>query len=143
MHQPHLIQRAAMLLMVAFALTGCEKASVPSGESPVAKTPGETIKAFYVALNDGKYPEAKAMLTKEALDGLNASAGQAKGGLKDIADSATKNGTISEVAIGGEQVRGEEASVIVNLRFKDGTTEENVQHGLRQVAGTWFITGGE
>ena len=143
MHQPHPIHRAAMLLMFAVALTACEKASVPPGTSLVAKTPGETAKAFYVALNERKYPEAQAMLTKEALDGLNASAGETKGGLKDIADSATKSGTISDVEIVSEQVQGEEAKVVVNLRFKDGTTEENVQHGLRQVGGTWFITGGE
>ena len=144
MSHPHLIQRASALLLVVFALTACDKAPAPSsGQAPVAKTPGETVKAFYAALNEGRYPEAKAMLAKEALDALNASAGQEKGGLKDIADNATKGGTISTVDIVSEQVQGDAATVVVNIRFKDGTAEENAKNGLKQVGGSWFITGGE
>lgn len=143
---PHsrLFQHASALLLIAFALTACDK--LPTASAPAAaaaKSPSETVKAFYAALNEKRYPDAQAMLSKEALAALSASAGETKGGLKEVADNATKGGTISAVDVLKEEIKGDAATVIITIRFKDGTAEENAKNGLRQVGGTWFITGGE
>ena len=139
-----LFQQASALLLITIALAACDKSSTPSAPSAAAaKTPSETIKAFYAALNEKRYPDAQAMLSKEALAALSASAGETKGGLKDVADNATKGGTISAVEVIKEEIKGDSASVVITIRFKDGTAEENAKNGLQQVGGTWFITGGE
>ncbi len=145
MQQRFLIHSAVALLTFAFAFTACDKLPSPGGTSPVpvAKTPGETVQAFYLALNEGKYSEAKAMLSEEALEALKASSEKTEGGLKELANAATKNGTISAVELAGEDIQGEKATVIVHLRFKDGTAEENTKNGLRKVNGAWLLTGGE
>lgn len=140
-----LIHSAVALLTFALAFTACDKLSSPGGTSPapVAKTPGETVQAFYKALNEGKYSEAQTMLTKEAFAALKASSEKTEGGLKELANAATKNGTISAVEVAGEEIQGDKATVVVHLRFKDGTAEENTKNGLHKVDGAWLLTGGE
>jgi hypothetical protein len=124
----------ALLVIVTTALTGCGKAG-----SPFPKSPGEVVRAFYLAANDGKYSEAEALLAKEARDTVNGPLGQMDRGLKGICDNYTKNGNILAVDLLREDIRGEGATVIVSIRFKDGTVSSGIQEVILR-GGKWQLS---
>jgi len=128
----------ALLVISMAALTDCGKDS-----SLTRKSPGEVVRSFYLAANEGKYSEAEAMLAKEAKEMVNGTLGQMSGGFKSICDKNTKDGNIVGVDIVSEHVRGEGATVVVNMRYKDGTVNSNNETELILRDGKWLVTIGE
>jgi len=140
--QNHIVGRIGILVTIfaiaATITTGCDKAS-----APFRKSPGEVVRAFYLAANAGKYSEAEEMLNSEYKQAVSGFLGQMAGGFKGICDKISKNGSISAVDIVSEEVRGEGATVVVNIRFKDGTTNQNDRNQLVLQNGKWLLTTGK
>src|SRR5687768_1450108 len=103
---------AATLLALAVLTVDCDAAD--------GSSPSTTVKAFFDAANRGKYDEAKKYLSSDFLNALNGPLGVKGGGTKGILDKATRNGTIEEVEVIKEEIRGDGAVVHVKLHLKGG-----------------------
>jgi len=126
----------SVLVAICFLSLSC--GSMPR---PFQQTPGDVVKAFYLAANEGKYSEAEQMLSEDAGRAIRGDLGQLAGGFKKICDQDTKNGTILRVEISKEEIRGEGASVVANIFFKDGSTKDNDKSSLIKEKGSWKLTG--
>ena len=130
------IATQGLLIFVSVLLIAC-------GGSPFQKSPGEVVKAFYFAANAGKYSEAEQMLSEDARRAMKGDLGQLAGGFKGICDKNTKDGTIAKVEVEKEDVRGEGATVVVKVVFKDGSTKDEDKNSLIKEKGSWKLTIGE
>ena len=101
------------------------------------------FRSFYMAANEGKYSEAEGMLAKDAKNTVDGALGQMGGGMKGACDKATKFGSITSIEPVSEEIRGEGATVVVNLHFKNGSTREKDKTGLVREGGSWRLTLGE
>jgi hypothetical protein len=125
------------LLAVSVLLVSC--GSMPT---PFQKSPGDVVKAFYRAANEGRYSEAEQMMSEDAKAFLKGELGQLAGGFKGIVDKMTKNGTIVSVDIEREQIRGEGATVTGKVSYKDGSSEEKGESLIKE-NGSWKLTVGK
>jgi hypothetical protein len=125
-----------LLILVSAVLIAC-------GGSPFQKSPGEVVKAFYLAANEGRYSEAEQMLSEDAQKAIKGDLGQLAGGFKGICDKNTKEGTITKVEVTKEDIRGEGATVVVKISFKDGSTKDEDKNSLIKEKGSWKLTIGE
>lgn len=105
-----------------------------------SKSPSDVVKDLYSAANEGKYSDAEKLFSQETLNAIKGLLGQMGGGLKGICDENTKNGSITRVEILKEEIRGEGATVIARIYFKDNTTKENDKTSLIKEKGIWKIT---
>jgi hypothetical protein len=102
------------------------------------ESPSSVVKEFFALANEGKYTDAEKLLSTEFKGALNGVIGQMTGGIKGLCDDVTKNGTLTRVEVVSEEVRGEGATVIAKLHFKDGSTKED-KTALRKENGKWRI----
>ncbi len=103
-------------------------------------SPFEDFKTFGMLANQGKYSEASKYLSRDAISFLQSPPALAQGGLKQYMDDITKNGTVTNIKLLRELVRGEGATVFVNTYFKDGTVEKNEAINLINEAGKWKLS---
>lgn len=108
----------------------------------VKKSPSQVVAAFYKTANDGKYSEIEQYLSVDAHNLFRGTLGTLAGGMKGICDKTTKNGTITNIEILSEVVRGEGATVIARIHFKDGTVNANDKTELIKEKGEWKIAVG-
>jgi len=97
---------------------------------PFQRSPGEVVKAFYAAANEGRYSDAEEMLAEDAKRAIKGELGQLAGGFKAICDKNTKDGTVDRLEIQKEETRGEGASVVVKIYYKDGSTKDDDKNSL-------------
>ena len=83
------------------------------------------------------------MLSEDAKRAIKGDLGQLAGGFKSICDKNTRDGTITRVDIQKEEVRGEGATVVVKISFKDGTSKDDDKNSLIKEKGSWKLTIGE
>ena len=102
-------------------------------------SPTAVVQAFYAYANAGRYADAQELLSEEARNAIAGPLGQLSGGWKGICDRNTKNGTIQLVEILSEDVRGEGATVIANISFRDGSSKSQDKTSLVKVGGKWKI----
>jgi hypothetical protein len=112
---------------------------VPVGGCGKADSPTAVVKSFYMAANEGKYSEAEGMLAKDAKNALSGPLGQLTGDWKRICDKITKNGSITSIEPVNEEIRGEGATVVVTIHFKNGTKKKDDETGLIRQDGKWRI----
>jgi hypothetical protein len=122
MKRNRLMVSAVLLLAVGLVLSGC------GGGGPTG-----TVKAWFNAMNAGKYSEAVEYLGS----GL-AELGKIDGG-KSMSDDFTNSGTMTKLEVISEEVRGEGATVKVRVHFKDGGVEDQTISLVKQ-DGDWKIT---
>ncbi len=132
----HWVASCALLFMCA-SLISCK------GVSPFQKSPGEVVQAFYMAANEGRYSDAKALLSEDLKKTIDGDLGQLHGGIKGVCDKGTKNGTVTKVDIVKQDIRGEGATVTAAVFFKDGSKESEQISQLILESGSWKITGGD
>lgn len=101
-----------------------------------AQSPGETVKAVYMAANDGWYSETKKYIYSEVLNSINQNLGTLH--LVKQWDIYTRNGKIEKIEILNEIIRGERAEVYFKVYFKDGETKQD-QDLLLKEGGQWKI----
>lgn len=98
------------------------------------RSPSATVRGAYEACNAGKYSEAEPLMSKD----LIASAASL-GGVKTLCDINTRNGAIKDIAINGEEIRGEGATVKVTFTFNDGSKVSDFQAPLIKEGGVWKV----
>jgi hypothetical protein len=125
-------------IAIAALLAGCGGVA-----SPFQKSPGDVVKAFYQAANDGKYSEAQQLLSEDAQRAIKGDLGQLAGGFKKVCDENTRGGTIARIDVQKEEVRGEGATVVVKVWFKDGSAKDGDRNSLIKEKGAWKLTIGE
>ena len=79
------------LLILCVSFISCK------GASPLQKSPGDVVKAFYMDANEGKYSDAKALLSDDFKRTIDGDLGQMNGGIKGVCDEASRKGTIAKV----------------------------------------------
>ena len=108
--------------------------------SPFEASPSEVVKHVYFACNDGKYSEAESLFSVDVQKMLHGELGTASGGLKSECEKATHRGTLAQVEILSETIKGEGATVIANIHFKDGSQKKNDENSLIKENGAWKVT---
>jgi hypothetical protein len=131
------LPRSLLLATLAATVFCCSK--IPT---PFAKSPGDVVKAFYDSANEGLYSEAEALLSESAKNAVHGELGSAGGGIKAVCDHNTRNGTIAAVEILKEDIRGEGATVLAKITYKDGSTNDHDRTQLIKEKGSWKITLG-
>jgi len=106
-------------------------------------SPAQVVKAFYMEYNEGKYSEVDRLLSADVSRAVHGPLAQARGGFKGLCDFNTRNGTITRIDVISEEIRGEGATVIVRIRFRDGSVKENDRNLLIRENGGWKLTGGD
>ncbi len=109
----------------------------------VQSTPGEVMKAFASAANDGQYSAAEKLVSSGAMAWIKSPAGEAAGGFKGICDQWTKKGTIKSFEIVKEEVVGDSATVTARIVYKDGSVlDPDVTRLVKQDGGWKIAIGG-
>jgi hypothetical protein len=109
---------------------------------PSQKSPGDVVKAFYTAANEGEFSELEKTISEATIITLKSHHGQLGGGIKGACDRKSRNGSIIRVDITKEEIRGEGATVTANIAFKDGSTKNNDKTHLIKEKGSWKISLG-
>ena len=120
----------AILILASLFIIGC----VPS-----QKSPGDVVKAFYTAANEGEFSELEETISEATIIALKSHLGQLGGGIKGTCDRISRNGSIIRVEITKEEIRGQGATVTANISFKDGSTKSNDKTNLIKEKGSWKI----
>ncbi|MBA3805320.1 MAG: hypothetical protein H0X14_06360 [Acidobacteria bacterium] len=105
-----------------------------SAQKATARTPSETVREFYKALNEKRFRDAFALSTlKGAIEGLSNE--EFEDLRPDFERMAVAAGNVS---VSGEQISGETATVFV--RMKDASpTEPPDQASLMRMGGIWIL----
>ena len=101
---------------------------------------GGPAKAFTAALmtaNEGKYSEANEYLSSEVKQVVQGQLGALAGGTKGMWDKYTSNGTVQRVEVVKEEIRGEGATVVCNIYYKDGSVKSNDKTDMIKEKGSW------
>jgi hypothetical protein len=112
--------------------------SKTQSSSETQKKPSEVVTAAYMAANEDKYSEAEKYLSSEALAAIN-EAEELAGGLKDVWDKKTRNGTIETIEIIRGDVKGEKATIAIRIHFKDGNIYDEHESLIKE-GGQWKMT---
>ena len=89
--------------------------------------------------NDGQYSKVDDLLSADSKKLMHGDLGAMVGGLKGACENASHNGMITSVDVKSEAVRGEGATVIVDIHFKDNTTKQDDRTDLILESGSWKI----
>jgi hypothetical protein len=136
-HARHVI--GLLSLAVGLSTAGCTGSG---GVAIFSKSPGEVVKAAYMAANAGQYSDAEKYLSFEALNVIKGDLGGTR--RRDegcMWDQTTRDGTIDRIEILKEDVRGEGAKVLFRIHFKDGKKEDDDEPLIKE-NGHWKITIG-
>lgn len=134
------MRRGHGLLLLLIMLGGLQANGCSSGI--LASSPSTVVKDSYMACNAGNYSKAESYLSSDLKNVVSGGMGMMAGGIKGICDNASHNGTISEVDIRSESIRGEGATVVADIHFKDGSSKAADITQLIKENGDWKISPG-
>jgi hypothetical protein len=100
------------------------------GSSP---SPSQVVKNFYDFGNKGEYSKAENCFSKELLNSV-----KIFNGTKTFIDMRTKKGTVKECKVLTEKIRGEGATVSIEVDFVDGTSQKDDIEMIKE-DGVWKI----
>ncbi len=131
------MNRIIQSALTALAIAGVVSLNV--SDSIGQESPSQAVKALYMAANEGRYSEADKYLSsdlKEFEDSILE--------LTDAPDwvrqyrwvALTRDGTVKEIEILKEDVRGQYALVDWIVHFEDGETEEMTEIFVKE-GGQW------
>ncbi len=125
---------ALTLLLLSYGVVGATTTARVPAQKSTARTPSETVREFYKALNEKRFRDAFAISTlKGAIEGLSNE--EFEDLRPDFERMAVAAGNVS---VSGEQVSGETATVFV--RMKDANpTDPPDQVSLMRVGGIWML----
>jgi hypothetical protein len=106
---------------------------------PFSSGPAKTFTTALMTANDGKYSDANEYLSSEVKQVVQGQLGALAGGTKGMWDTYTKNGTIQRIEVLKEEIRGEGATVICNIYYKDGSVKSNDKTDMIKEKGSWKI----
>ena len=125
-----------LLFVALLGLASCGT-TLLGGSSPTS-----IVKDYYTACNAGNYSTAENYLSEDARNLNHGSLGQLAGGTKAACDHDSRNGTVTTVEIKSESVRGEGATVIANIHFKNGSVKIGDVTQMIKENGNWKVTTG-
>jgi hypothetical protein len=128
---------AAFILLV-IGLVSCN-GGIPSF---LGTSPSDVVKNAYAACNRGEYSKAEDLFSSDLKKAIHSDMGVAIGGIKRMCDTNTKGGTLTGVDVKSETIRGEGATVIADLHYKDGRTKQGDKNELIKENGAWKLTTG-
>jgi hypothetical protein len=89
-------------------------------------TPSATVKAFYHAVGKGNTDEAVGLMSEQIVSMVGRD--KLRAGLQEATRKSLAKGGLDDVQIVDEKTAGEVATVVVLLKYKNGTSErETVQ----------------
>ncbi len=91
-----------------------------------------------MAANEGQYSETTEYLSSAVIEVAEGDWGALVGGSRGMWDEITRNGTIREIEVLSEEIRGEGATVRFKIHYKDGSTK-NEDEPLVQEDGQWKL----
>ncbi len=109
----------------------------PASESKTdnaSGSPTETVKTVYANAIKRDCAAIPPVLTED----FKKAVGTSKDGLDALCDSLTDSGKLSSFEVKSETVNGDAATVRVELKYKDGKTE-NKEERSKKVAGKWLL----
>jgi hypothetical protein len=131
---------SAVIFLTAL-LCGCSG----SGSAPgnlFGSSPSNVVKTFYMSCNSGEYSKAEDILSSDSKKLIHGDLGGLIGGMKGLCDKDSRDGTITSIDIKSENVRGEGASVIFDVHFKNNDANPGATEELIKENGTWKIAPG-
>ncbi len=120
---------AAILCVGAALFTACGRAN---------KSPSQIVRDLYDAANAGRYVAAEKYFCADARKYIK---GAYPRGLKALCDQQTRYGTLVKVEILKEEIKGDEATVMAKLWFKDKTAIAEKTKLIKE-RGEWKIAFG-
>ena len=127
------LRSVVIMLALVFSISGLGAAAQSGANSSPAMTPGQVVRAFYVAAAENRLPEARRHMSPALIATLPQSGGLAKVCADRIGPVAMRG-----VQIVREQVDGDAATVSLRLHLVDGSTKDQ-QETLVQENGEWKI----
>jgi hypothetical protein len=134
----HTMNRIIQSALAAIVIAGFMFSNVSN--SIGQETPSEAIKALYKAANEGRYSEANGYISSDIRDFIDLfstlfelDTGEYE---KDMWVALTRNGTVKEIEILKEDVRGKYALVNWIVHFENGETEEMIEMMVKE-DGKW------
>jgi hypothetical protein len=97
-------------------------------------SPSHVLVTTIMKANAGRYLAAEECLLPEASTALSS-----KVASQLLWDSLTKKGTVQNITVLQEQIRGEGATVRISIAYADGTSSQ-AEEMLRKVDGQWKIS---
>jgi len=128
----------AALLYVNVIISCSGDSSKTQSSSETLMKPSEVVTAAYMAANEEKYSEAEKYLSSEAITEIK-EATELAGGLKDVWDIKTRNGTIETIEIIRGNVQGEKATIAIRIHCKDGNIYDEHEPLIKE-GGQWKMT---
>jgi len=119
---------------------GCNKSG---GSNPFSESPSSIVRALYMSCNAGEYSKVEPLLSSDLQKLVHGDMGTMAGGIKGICDKESNNGSIAGIDVVSEEIKGEGAMVIVNVRYKDGTMKRNDRNPCIKENGSWKIAPGD
>jgi|HubBroStandDraft_5_1064220.scaffolds.fasta_scaffold866892_1 hypothetical protein len=103
------------------------------------KSPSTVVHSVYMDCNNGEYPKARHLFTQDLRAQSDGSL-EANGlGIKMVCDRLTNSGSITEVDIKGETIRGDRATVVADVQFNSGATRSGERTDLVREDGVWKV----
>ena len=103
-------------------------------------SPSAVIRKLYMACNAGEYSKVDDLLSTDLKKMVHEGLGVAAGGIKGICDENSRNGTITSIDVKTETIRGEGATVIIDIHFKDNSVKSNDDNQLVKENGAWKVS---
>src|SRR5271157_2288618 len=125
----------ALLLLMASTLVSCGGIGTPFGS-----TPSSVVKQSYMYCNSGEYSKAEEFLSADLKKLIHGDIGVMGGGVKAACEKSSHGGTITSIEVKSETVRGEGATVIVDIHFKDNSVKRDDRTELIKENGSWKIS---
>jgi hypothetical protein len=82
------------------------------------------VARFLQNANDGRYSQARALLTPEVQKYFDSEFSAVHGDLMSVLDGLTKDGQLSLIRYPLANVRGEGITVVADMQYRDGTSRE-------------------
>ena len=98
------------------------------------ESPSRVLVSAIMIANAGHYSAADACVLPESMN-----ASYSKVGSQWIWDGITKQGTVKNITVLNEQIRGEGATVRVSIAYQDGASSQ-VEETFRKVDGKWKLS---
>jgi hypothetical protein len=104
------------------------------------KRPSTVVHSVYMDCNNGEYPKARHLFVadmRRKSDGALQTNGE---GIREVCDRLSNSGTISDIDIREETIRGDHAVVVADVHFDSGATRYGERTNLVREDGIWKVT---
>lgn len=136
-----MVSSVRMIFLLALVSVVCF--SCGGGSAGIfAESPSSVVKDAYMACNSGEYSKLDQYLSADTKKMVHSDRATAVGGLKKACDESSHNGTITSIEIKSETMRGEGATVVADIHFRDGSTDRGDVTELVVEDGKWKETAG-